>query len=104
MISVLFFSFLCLAVILLVIYLKNINKLVKFASQNNLKVFGKTYADINSLYADFSFLSELFSGEKIYVCENERIKEHLKYLRLLLMLQMGLGGVIFILVLAGSVL
>lgn len=94
--TLLFFGFLILLVILFIVYTRRLNEIVTYSNERNLKVFGHSYKSVSFLYADISFLNELFSGEKIENCDDIELRRKLASTRRLFMIQLAICCVIFV--------
>ena len=79
-----------------IVYVRRIIKLHQFLSVQQAPLFGRHYRSPAEIYADFSFISRLFDKpDEIELLDGE-VKDHVLAVRRLFVLQLIIGGFVFI--------
>ena len=103
MLEAVFFILLIVVVFSLFSYIRKMTELIEYSQLKSLNIFGQQYNNIYSLYADISFLKNLFSGAKLGSVTDELLRLKLISIRKMLLLQLFIGFIVFAIVLVSGI-
>lgn len=68
--------------ILILLYARSLNKLVKLSKTTNNTIFGHLYINLSQIISDIRFTKTLWSGKQIQCADNEKLKRLLTTTRM----------------------
>jgi len=90
--------------LVILFYVRSLNKLVKLSKSTENTIFGHLYINLSQIISDMEFTKDLLSGRKIKHTENKELKKALIKVRLQLLFTIYFGLFLLIILLSNELI
>ena len=90
--------------LVILLYIRSLNKLVKLSKSTENTIFGHLYINLSQILSDMKFTKDLWNGRRIKHTENKKLKKALRKSRLYLLFTTYFGIFILIIFLSNELI
>jgi len=90
--------------LVILLYVRSLNKLVKLSKSTENTIFGHLYINLSQIISDMEFTKDLWNGKKIKHTENTKLKKALKKVRFQLLFTIYFGLFLLVILLSNELI